>query len=375
MSRLVRNPDLLLGWKGPHLFVEDLRHKQSSRASSHLVAVLDLFAAPCSAIEAARRLPGFERGSVVRTVRALARAGLLISAADLKKHPSLVESWKGNLGAAIYHVASRDRRYLRSRIAVDRFLAKKVLARPRPAPFKRYARKPLLRLPPTGLAQSTGELGRVLAERRTVREFSARPVALDDLSLVLGGTWGRTGWLDGGALGPLVTKTSPSAGALHPIECYVLAWNVAGLAPGLYHYDVPSHGLRRLRRGEFRADAVEAASGQAFVGRGGFACVMTAVFSRTLWKYEDEIAFKVLWLDAGHLAQTFCLLATSRGLGPFQTAALQDSFIESLIGLDGVSEFPVYLCGAGVPAKRSGSGPELRSAGRRARRGTRGRGE
>jgi nitroreductase len=63
------------------------------------------------------------------------------------------------------------------------------------------------------------------------------------------------------------------------------------------------------------------------------------------------VAYRTLFLDAGHLAQTFCLLATARGLGPFTTAALQDSYIERIIGLDGVSEFPIYLCGAGVPAK------------------------
>jgi len=79
---------------------------------------------------------------------------------------------------------------------------------------------------------------------------------------------------------------------------------------------------------------------------------MTAVFTRTLWKYAFEAAYRVLWLDAGHLCQTFDLLATSRGLGPFQTAAIQDSFIERLIGLDGVKEFPLYLCGAGMPKRR-----------------------
>jgi nitroreductase len=54
------------------------------------------------------------------------------------------------------------------------------------------------------------------------------------------------------------------------------------------------------------------------------------------------------------VSQTFCLLARSRGLGPFTTAAIQDSFIERLIGLDGVKEFPVYLCGAGPPARKPG---------------------
>jgi SagB-type dehydrogenase family enzyme len=134
---------------------------------------------------------------------------------------------------------------------------------------------------------------------------------------------------------------------------YVLAWNVEGLSSGLYHYDVASNELRQLKSGDLRTAAVEAASGQAWVRGAAFLCVMTVIFERTLWKYELENAYRVVWLDAGHLAQTFCLLATSRGLGPFTTAAIQDTFLEKLIGLDGVKEFPVYLCGAGIPAKKA----------------------
>jgi SagB-type dehydrogenase family enzyme len=129
----------------------------------------------------------------------------------------------------------------------------------------------------------------------------------------------------------------------------VLAWNVRGLAPGLYHFDVGGGELRRLRSGDLRAEAVRAASGPRWVARAAFVCVMTAVFARTFWKYQLESAYRVLWLDAGHLGQTFSLLATARGLGPFTTAALQDTAIEKLLRLDSAKEFPVYLCGAGVP--------------------------
>lgn len=101
---------------------------------------------------------------------------------------------------------------------------------------------------------------------------------------------------------------------------------------------------------------MKAASGQAWVGRAAFLCAMTAVFERTLWKFQMESTYCVLWLDAGHLAQTFCLLATSRGLGPFTAAAIQDSFLEKLIGLDGIKEFPVFLCGAGIPARKPAPG-------------------
>ncbi|MDQ2970762.1 MAG: SagB family peptide dehydrogenase, partial [Acidobacteriota bacterium] len=174
---------------------------------------------------------------------------------------------------------------------------------------------------------------------------------LEDFARVLRATFGATGELETELFGRLTLKTSPSAGALHPIEAYVLAWNVRGLARGLYHYDVPGDELRRLRRGDFRRSAAAAASGQRWVAAAGFLCVLTAVFPRSLWKYRLEDAYRTLFLDAGHLAQTFCLVATSLGLGPFTTAAIQDSKIEKLLRIDGIREFPLYLCGAGVPAR------------------------
>lgn len=158
--------------------------------------------------------------------------------------------------------------------------------------------------------------------------------------------------VDTDLLGRMALKTSPSAGALHPVEAYVLAWNVRDLAPGVYHYDVRGDELRRLRRGSFRKAAVEAASGQDWIGGAAFLCVMTAVFPRVLWKYQLEDSYRTLFLDAGHLGQTFCLVATSLGLGPFTTAAIQDTKIEKLLRIDGIDEFPVYLCGAGIPSKR-----------------------
>jgi SagB-type dehydrogenase family enzyme len=240
---------------------------------------------------------------------------------------------------------------MRSPAAIERSLRELVARERQPQHFKRYRRRPRRKLPTRPVADAGPPLESVLAARRTVRDLSRGPVSFENLAFVVRGTWGRTGWLDGGPLGPLPLKTSPSAGARHPGEIYVLAWNVLGLSPGLYHYDVASDELRRLKSGDMRTAAVEAASGQGWVRRAAFLCVMTAVFERTLWKYDLENAYRLVWLDAGHLAQTFCLLATARGLGPFTTAAIQDSYIEKLIGLDGIKEFPVYLCGAGVPAK------------------------
>jgi SagB-type dehydrogenase family enzyme len=81
---------------------------------------------------------------------------------------------------------------------------------------------------------------------------------------------------------------------------------------------------------------------------------MTAVFSRVMWKYRQPRAYRVVLLDAGHLCQTFCLVATWLGLAPFCTAALKDTLIEQNLRLDGISESVLYIAGVGLPSRRVG---------------------
>jgi SagB-type dehydrogenase family enzyme len=353
LSRLLRNPDVLVGWSEGQLFVKDLAAHREIVSSPEIVALLDLFTKPCTPVAAAGLLPGYERASILRGIRRLASIGLLLPEKEARRRLSRLRVWKKNLASAQYHAACRNTPYIRSAAATDLHLRTRVAACRRPARFKRYPGAPRVALP-VGRPRTAGalHLEDVLHARRTTREFSRDPVRLEDFAALLRGTWGKTGEIDAGYLGKLTTKTSPSAGALHPIECYTLVWNVRGLASGLYHYGVAGDELRRLRSGPMRDAAVAAAAGQSWVGRAAFLCILTAVFERTLWKYRIESAYRVLWLEAGHLAQTFSLLATSRGLGPFTGDTLQDSAIERLIGLDGVREFPLYLCGAGVPAIR-----------------------
>lgn len=349
--RILRNPDLVVFWDGEGLVARVLESGISVRASPEVISVLDLFGRPCRVEDAVSALREYEPPSLRRTIKTLARLGLLLSEREARTRISRTSSWKSNVASAHYHVASRDGNYLERPQEVRAYF-RKVASVPMPPQFKRCESRFRRRLGhPHTMELFRESLGAALTRRRTTRRFSRRPVRFEDFAAVVGGTWARTGWIEDEILGRLAVKTSPSAGALHPIECYVIAWNVRDLAPGLYHYDVIADELRRLRAGDFRAEAVRAASGQRWIRGAAFLCVMTAFFARTLWKYPTEAAYRTLWLDAGHLAQTFSLLATARGLGPFTTAAMQDTFIERLVGLDGVTEFPVYLCGAGVPER------------------------
>jgi SagB-type dehydrogenase family enzyme len=79
--------------------------------------------------------------------------------------------------------------------------------------------------------------------------------------------------------------------------------------------------------------------------------VMTSVFERVRFKYPSPRAYRVVLMEAGHLGQTFCLVATWLGLLPFSTAAFADSAIERQLGIDGVDEGVLYAAGVGRPPK------------------------
>jgi SagB-type dehydrogenase family enzyme len=150
--------------------------------------------------------------------------------------------------------------------------------------------------------------------------------------------------------GKLAYKTSPSAGARHPGEVYLMALRVKGLSPGLYHYHPGYHRLETIRADAAREKAWLYCARQNFAKNAAALFLMTAVFRRTMWKYHLARAYRVVLLDAGHLCQTFCLVATWLGLAPFCTAAIKDTLIEEDLGIDGIGESVLYVAGVGLPA-------------------------
>jgi SagB-type dehydrogenase family enzyme len=178
-------------------------------------------------------------------------------------------------------------------------------------------------------------------------------VSAADLGTLLGLTWRIQAWLPVQGRGMLPLKTSPSGGALHPIEVYVLARNVEGIRPGLYHYAADRHRLELLRRGATRRQIVGYLPRQPWFGTAAAVMLMTAVFPRTQWKYNFARGYRVVLAEAGHLAQTCCLTATWLGLAPFCTMALADSAIERDLGIDGITESVLYATGVGArPLRR-----------------------
>ena len=225
--------------------------------------------------------------------------------------------------------------------------------------------------PPIGLprAQRT-PLDDLLDARATCRNFDTeKPLPLAQLAQVLERAFGARGQVHGADDFDVLKKTSPSGGALHPTECYLIARKIDGLPPGLYHYRPVEHELRPLpldepgvlaeagRHADARGmDALEFLSWIAVGGQQWFAdapvlCVLAPRFVRNYWKYRNHPkAYRVCILDVGHLSQTLLLSATELGLGSYVTAAINEADLERAFGLTHWTEGPLAVCGLGLRA-------------------------
>ena len=136
-------------------------------------------------------------------------------------------------------------------------------------------------------------------------------------------------------------RTYAAAGALYPIEVYVVAGATAGLGAGVYHYGPREHALMPLRTGDFRGGL-----GLAGEQPGAAALVLTGVPWRTSWKYEAR-GFRHLYWDAGMMLAN--LLASAAALQVQARVALGfvDRAVEEVISIDGRSEFALAVVALG----------------------------
>lgn len=210
----------------------------------------------------------------------------------------------------------------------------------KPETYKTYPDAETIELPEPNL--SAGKpIWDILSQRRSIRDYTSAPVSMETLSQLLWAIQGVTA-----RMGPYALRSAPSAGALYPIETYVLVNRVANLDAGVYHYDVRQHRLEVVRKGDFGEEAARAGLGQEMLENAALAFIWTAVIERSKWKYRER-AYRYIYMDAGHIGQNAYLAAEALGLGCCTVGAFFDDEVNAVIGVDGESETAVYLCSIG----------------------------
>jgi SagB-type dehydrogenase family enzyme len=309
--------------------------------------VLNCFGDWRTVAELSDLLPQYDERSLAGAVRQLAQTTLL-QRSDRPEHPieAGIKAWRHwNPAAGFFHFSTKDLKFEADRAKLLRYYRQLAKHTPMDSAIKRY---PLATRLPMPAAARDADFSRVLLSRRTWREFADEPIEYSDLATILWLTFGIQGWIDFYGLGKLAMKTSPSGGARHPIEAYVVSRRVKGLKSGVYHYASDRHELERLRALPRPKLLRSLTPAQDWCSKSAVMVFMTAVFGRDQWKYRFPRAYRAVLLDAGHICQTFCLTSSWLGLAPYCTMALADSKIDQLLGLDGVSEGAIYLAGIGA---------------------------
>ena len=350
MRRFRRSPHVVGFWSESRVYLHNYATGTWIGGSATLCSIADACSSWRSLDEIVERRRDIDRQSVRRLVRRLSDAHIL-HRSDRPAPPGeramrTLAPW--NPAAGFLHSESKKVFYF----------DEPVLGRPRARavghprwPVKRYPGSPVVRLP---VSPVRGDFPDVVLGRRSWRRFGQGAVPLSDAALLLRLTAGMNMFVPTRNAGLIPLRTSPSAGACHPLELYVLALRIGGLARGLYHYASDRHVLERLRSGVKRGGVRRYLPAQHGFDAAAALVFFCARYDRIIGRYPYVRAYRAASIEAGHLCQTFCLTATWLGLAPFCSMALDDRHVEEDLGLDGVGESVLYAAGVGIrPADRA----------------------
>lgn len=180
---------------------------------------------------------------------------------------------------------------------------------------------------------SQQSLEKLLQQRRSTREFQDAAIDLADLGQLL--------WAAQGVTHPRGLRTAPSAGALFPLQLYVAAGQVKGLAIGTYRYDPVQHRLEKTGSKDKRKSLARAALLQTWMNKAAAIVVIAADYDRTSRKYGKR-GQRYVHIEVGHAAQNVYLQAQALGLGTVIVGAFSDTSVASALKLP-ASETPLAL--------------------------------
>jgi len=187
--------------------------------------------------------------------------------------------------------------------------------------------------------KTTGRMSleEAIAKRHSVRSFSEKELSLDEISQLL---WAAYGQRDADSVTG-ASKTVPSAGALYPMEIYLVSPN------GVFHYFPSSHSLEEMWDKDLRSSLSRAALWQGVIGRAAVDFVIACVYDRICLKYGKR-GIRYAQIEAGHIAQNIHLQAVCLGLGSVPIGAFSDTAVQKALHLP-KDNIPLYIIPVGHP--------------------------
>ena len=212
-----------------------------------------------------------------------------------------------------------------------------------PSPFKIYPSIDPIRLP-VEFAWTGARALDVIASTGVERSGEIKPT-LDQLASLLLYSAGVTKEkkYPGGSI---YFRAAACAGALYPIETYVVCGDIDGLEAGVYHFNPGDFSLRRLREGDHRDVLLQATASARAISSGPVILVYSAISFRSTWKYRDR-AYRYHFWDNGMILANALAMAAAHGLPAEVVSGFAEASVNRLIGIDGESELALSLFAIG----------------------------
>lgn len=187
-------------------------------------------------------------------------------------------------------------------------------------------------------------LDEAITHRTSKRGFGSDPLPAAELSslLFLGNAVREVG--EEGQVH--FQRNVPNSGNLGSTEIYPIVMNVAGIDPGIYHFDTVRHDLALVRVGRFSTWLRERVFFQLEFSEASVALVLTSAIGRLSEKYGLR-GYRLALLDAGHVSENIYLVGASLGLQVCATAGFIDDEIDGALGLDGLASATILIVLAG----------------------------
>ncbi len=164
-----------------------------------------------------------------------------------------------------------------------------------------------------------------LHKRRSIRDYSKEPLTIKEISQIL---WAAQGITEE----KYKLRTTPSAGALYPLEIYIAVSNVKDLSAGLYKYVPQNHTVKKISDGDKLLDISNAALRQDAIENSSAIILIAAVYERTAVKYSGRTE-RYVDMEVGAAAQNIYLQSVSLEIGTVIMGAFKDDALKNILRL------------------------------------------
>jgi len=191
-------------------------------------------------------------------------------------------------------------------------------------------------------------LEEILLKRRTRRDFQKSSLSTSEISQILWAAYGLQEPERGKPQTGKAKRTCPSAGALFPLEIYLIVGDIIDIPSGFYHFIPDEHALKRVHGKDLREDLYKTAYPREMIRVAPASLVYIAIESKVLERYGERGRQRYIPMDIGHSAQNVYLQAEALGLGTCAIGAFDDEGLTQVLDLP-AEEIPMYIMPIGYP--------------------------